>query len=186
MTFLRRRLGPTAYKLVLGALLVGALIYQEETGRLPAKWRIPIEFSRHASETSLSSSEVRVVRVIDGDTFEIEGGERVRLIGIDTPETVKPNAPVECYGKEASEYLRGLIEGKIVRLERDQTDRDRYARLLRYAYLGEVFVNEKTVREGYAESVEYKPDTARQIVLDQAEQLARLERRGRWAENSCQ
>lgn len=182
MTLLRRWLGARTYQTVLVLLLFATLLYQKETGTLP-EWRVPVE---PIPEVALvASNEVRVVRVIDGDTFEIEGGERVRLIGIDTPESVKPNAPVECYGKEASEYLKSLVEGKMVRLERDRTERDRYARLLRYAYLEDVFINEKLVREGYAESVEYRPDTKFQDRLDEAEQNAKDKRVGRWAEAVC-
>lgn len=183
MTVLRRILGTRAYQIFLGVLLFATLVYQKETGVVLPTGQMPSESDTAATVSTVSL--VKVVRVIDGDTFEIEGGERVRLIGIDTPESVKPNSAIECYGKEASEYLKSLIEGKEVRLERDQTDRDRYARLLRYAYLGDVFVNEHMVREGYAESVAYKPDTAKQAALDQAEEMAKAERRGRWAEGIC-
>ncbi len=76
----------------------------------------------------------RVERVIDGDTLVLEGGERVRLIGVDTPETVHPQKPVEYFGKEASKFTRGMVEGKRVRLEYDEgTGRnDRYGRTLAY------------------------------------------------------
>ncbi|MFZ1654693.1 MAG: thermonuclease family protein [Candidatus Moraniibacteriota bacterium] len=177
MIALRRMLRKKMYQVLLTGLLFGALWYQKETGILP-EWRVPDAIPG-------STVAVRVTRVIDGDTFEIEGGERVRLIGIDTPESVKPNTPVECYAVESSEYLKTLIEGKMVRLERDRTDRDRYARLLRYVYLGDVFINEFIVREGYAESVSYRPDTARQATLDEAERQAKAESKGRWGMGTC-
>ncbi len=177
MIALRHILGKKMYQVLLTGLLFVALWYQGETGTL-WEWHIP-------DTISTSTVEVRVTRVIDGDTFEIEGGERVRLIGIDTPESVKPNTPVECYAVESREYLKTLIEGKAVRLERDRTDRDRYARLLRYAYLGDVFINEFIVREGYAESVSYRPDTAHQAILDEAERQAKAELRGRWGIGVC-
>lgn len=183
MTLLRKFLGARAYQLLLTALLFATLVYQRETGVALPTGQIPAEADTGTKAVDVNL--VRVVRVIDGDTFEIEGGERVRLIGVDTPESVKPDAPVECFGKEASEYLKSLIEEKEVRLERDRTDRDRYARLLRYVYLGDVFVNERIVREGYAESVAYKPDTAKQSVFDRAEAVAKTEQRGRWAEGAC-
>lgn len=182
MTFLRRLLGKKTYQILLGLLLLATLLYQKETGVLP-EWKTSSEAPPEATETAPDG--VRVVRVIDGDTFEIEGGERVRLIGVDTPETVKPNTPVECFGAESSAYLKNLIEGKVVRLVRDRTDRDRYARLLRYAYLGDVFVNEKIVREGYAEATAYRPDTREQAVLDAAEAEAREEKRGRFSDTAC-
>lgn len=183
MTPLRRILGARTYQILLAVLLFATLIYQKETGVLLPTGQTP---SGSNDETVvLDPRTARVVRVIDGDTFEIDGGERVRLIGVDTPESVKPDAPVECFGKESSEYLRSLVEGKEVRLERDRTDRDRYARLLRYVYLGDAFINEQIVREGYAESVAYKPDTTKQTVLDLAEEAAKVEQRGRWAEGVC-
>ncbi|TXH07563.1 MAG: hypothetical protein E6Q06_02400 [Candidatus Moraniibacteriota bacterium] len=185
MTLLRRWLGARAYQVLLAVLFLAAFLYQRETGQTVLVGQPAPPVSGDVAETEVSDGLVRVTRVIDGDTFEIAGGERVRLIGIDTPESVKPNTPVECYGKESSEYLKSLIEGKEVRLERDRTDRDRYARLLRYAYLGEVFINEKMVRDGYAESVGYKPDTEKQLVLDRAEEAARAEYSGRWATDVC-
>lgn len=181
MTALRRILGARAYRFLLAVLLLATLLYQKEVGILSTD-QLPT--SAEAS-VSAETATVFVVRVIDGDTFEISGGERVRLIGIDAPESVKPNTPVECFGKESSDYLRSIIEGKEVRLERDQTDRDRYARLLRYAYLGEVFINERIVRDGYAESVAYKPDTEKQSSIDRAEEAAKTERLGRWAADAC-
>ena len=78
-----------------------------------------------------------VERVIDGDTLVLKGGERVRLIGVDTPETVHPQKPVEYFGKEASKFTRGMAEGKRVRLEYEQgaPQKDRYGRTLAYVYL---------------------------------------------------
>ena len=91
-----------------------------------------------------------VSRIVDGDTIELGTGERVRYIGIDTPETVDPRKEVQCFGKEASAKNKELVEGKEVRLVKDVSDKDKYGRLLRYVYVGDVFVNEKLVSEGYA------------------------------------
>ena len=74
----------------------------------------------------------KVARVIDGDTIELENGERVRYIGMDTPETVHPSKPVQCFGKAASAENSKLVSGKTVRLEKDVSDTDKYGRLLRY------------------------------------------------------
>ena len=100
--------------------------------------------------SAIAGDLVKVVRVIDGDTFVIETGERVRLIGIDTPETVHPSKPVEFYGKEASNFTKQLIEGKRLRLEYDQQRKDRYGRVLAYAFLDSTFINAKLIQEGYA------------------------------------
>jgi micrococcal nuclease len=128
----------------------------------------------------------RVVRPVDGDTIvvDIDGQEdRVRFIGIDTPESVAQDRPVECFGPEAKERTAALLpRGTIVRLERDVEARDRYDRLLAYVIRDEddLFVNLLLVEEGYAESISYPPNTTRQGELDEAEANARAEARGLW------
>lgn len=97
----------------------------------------------------------KVTKVVDGDTIEInmDGAiERVRLIGIDTPETMEPDAPVECFGEIASNFAHKLMDDQVVRLEADpdNTNRDRYDRLLRYVYLPDgTFVNAEIIKQGY-------------------------------------
>ena len=128
----------------------------------------------------------RVVRPVDGDTIvvDIDGQEdRVRFIGIDTPESVAQDRPVECFGPEAKERTAELLpSGTIVRLERDVEARDRYDRLLAYVIrdADDVFVNRLLVEEGFAESIAYPPNTTRQGELDAAEAHARAEERGLW------
>ena len=93
-----------------------------------------------------------VERVVDGDTLVLRGGERVRLIGVDTPETVHPQKPVEYFGKEASKFTRSMVEGKRVQLEYDQgTGRnDRYGRTLAYVYLENgTLLNLEIIERGY-------------------------------------
>jgi len=86
--------------------------------------------------TQAEESKVyKVKRVIDGDTILLTNGERVLLIGVDTPETVHPNKPVEYFGKEASAFTKKMVEGKKVKLEFDWDRRDKYDRLLAYVYL---------------------------------------------------
>ncbi len=99
-----------------------------------------------------------VTRVIDGDTIELENGQVVRYLLIDTPETVHPEKPVECFGPEATERNRQLVEGRRVRLERDMTDRDAYGRLLRYVYADGTMVQAELVREGYGYVYSRQPD----------------------------
>lgn len=125
-------------------------------------------------------NEYLVTRVIDGDTIEIEGGQRIRYIGIDTPETVDPSSPTQCYGIEASNKNTELVENKYVRLEKDVSETDRYGRLLRYVWVGDVFVNESLVREGYAYSSSYPPDIKYQELFRSAESEARENGRGLW------
>src|SRR6478752_8590167 len=98
----------------------------------------------------------RVVRVVDGDTIQVQldGGrtERVRYIGMDTPESVKPDTPVQCYAKAASAENKKLVQGERVKLVPDAEARDRYGRLLAYVYRERdgLFVNAELVRRGYA------------------------------------
>src|SRR3990167_7168568 len=120
-----------------------------------------------------------VKRAIDGDTVELENGEKVRYIGIDTPETLDPRKPVQCFGKNASAKNKELVEGKPVWLVKDITDKDKYGRLLRYVYLGDptqessTFVNLELVKQGFAHSYSYPPDIKFQEEFIQAERVAR-------------
>jgi len=129
-------------------------------------------------------SAARVVRVIDGDTIEVEiGGReyRLRYIGIDAPETVKENTPVEWMGPEASAANAALVKGKMVYLERDLSNTDRYGRLLRYVFLADgTFVNGELVRQGYAQAITYAPDVKYQELLRALEREARDAERGLW------
>ncbi len=125
-----------------------------------------------------------VKRVVDGDTIELGDGRTLRYIGIDTPETVKPNTPVQCFGKEASKKNKELVEGKYVTLEKDVNETDKYGRLLRYVYLDGVFINEQLVKEGYAHAASFPPDVSKQEQLKEAEKFARENNLGLW--NSCE
>lgn len=148
------------------------------------------------SETATPSAELpgepnaEVVRVVDGDTIVVKTGgieEKVRLIGIDTPETVKPGSPVECYGKAASAMTAELLPvGTQVLLERDVEARDRYDRLLAYVYRASdaVFVNLELVEGGYALPATYPPNVAHTEDFLAASREARADRRGLW--NECE
>jgi len=126
-----------------------------------------------------TESQVRVVRVIDGDTIEIAGGAHVRYIGMDTPETYPK---VEFCGPEAKAKNIELVEGKLVTLEKDVSETDKYGRLLRYVYVDGVFVNGELVRLGYAEAVSYPPDTRYQWQLERLEKEAKAAKMGIWGE----
>lgn len=128
---------------------------------------------------------VKVAKVIDGDTVEIETGAKVRFIGIDTPETVDPRRPVGCFGKEASYETKGLLEGKAVVLEKDVSETDKFGRLLRYVYLpldnGELlFINDYLVREGFAKASTYPPDVKFTGRFLEAERQAKENKKGLW------
>lgn len=137
------------------------------------------------NQATPSAQTVKVTRVVDGDTIEIEGGQKVRYIGIDTPETVDPKKPVQCFGKEASNKNKELVENKQVRLEKDVSETDQFGRLLRYVYIDDVFVNDYLVRNGFAHSSTFPPDVKYQSQFLEAEKEARENGRGLWAEGVC-
>lgn len=122
-----------------------------------------------------------VSRVIDGDTIELSNGKKVRYIGIDTPETVDPRKPVQCFGKEAKEANKNLVLNKVVILKKDVSETDKYGRLLRYVYLEDgTFVNLWLVKNGYAFVYTYPPDVSHSQEFLVAEQEARANKRGLW------
>lgn len=131
-------------------------------------------------EEVIETSDVLVTRVIDGDTIEIAGGERVRYIGIDAPEERGTNG-IECFAREASDANSTLVQGQYVRLEADTRDRDRYGRLLRYVWIDDQLINEVLVRRGFARRASYPPDDAKDAQLQEAEALAQLEGAGLWS-----
>jgi micrococcal nuclease len=124
---------------------------------------------------------VKVTRVTDGDTIVLEGGIKLRYIGINAPESVDPRRPLQCFGKEASTRNRELVEGKLIQLEKDVNETDRYGRLLRYVYIDGMMINEQLVREGYAIASAYPPDVKHQEQLRAAERVARENKLGLWA-----
>lgn len=122
----------------------------------------------------INENAILVTRIIDGDTIEIEGGYRVRYIGIDALEKGEP------YYLEATEANRSLIGSKKVRLEKDVVDEDKYGRLLRYVWVNEIMVNAELVRLSYAYSHYYPPNLKYQTHFLQLEKEAREQRRGLW------
>ena len=128
-----------------------------------------------------------VRKVVDGDTIEVRVGNRnetVRLLGIDTPETVHPNKPVECFGPEASARAKDLLpRGTTVRIERDVEARDHFGRLLLYVFIGEQMVNELLLREGLARPLAIEPNTAFAARFERVANEARSAAVGLWA--SC-
>ncbi|CAN5563884.1 thermonuclease family protein [soil metagenome] len=143
----------------------------------------------------------RVTRVIDGDTVEVvilarsEGrgagwarpGQTypVRLTGIDTPESVKPDAPIECFGREASAALEAFVSNRVVRLVDDVENVDGYDRLLRYVYVGEEMANARLVVNGYARAYPYAPNLRHSRLFEDLQRDARKADLGLWSPDTC-
>ncbi len=141
--------------------------------------------------TILTTASAEVIRVVDGDTIEVKFTdgtiEKVRLIGIDTPETVDPRKPVECFGKEASAKMKELVEGKTAKLERKEDEnRGVYGRLLRYVYVGDLFINAEMIKQGYAYAyIKYPFDSKLMEEFKQYEREAREKELGLWSPDAC-
>jgi len=126
---------------------------------------------------------VKVERVVDGDTFEIKKDgkkEKVRMIGVDTPETKKPDTPVMFYGKEASDYTTKRLEGKTVELEWDVERKDQYGRFLAYVWIGDEMLNRTLVREGYARIATFPPNVKYVDQFKKDQEQARSAKKGLW------
>jgi len=123
-----------------------------------------------------------VKRVVDGDTIVLENGERVRLIGVDTPESVHPNKPVEYFAKEASAFTKNMVEGKKVKLEYDWQRKDRYGRTLAYVYLEDgTHLNAEIIKQGYGFAYTKYPFKYLEE-FRKYERKAREEGKGLWAD----
>ena len=142
-------------------------------------------------ETEMDKKNLfKVIKVIDGDTIAVNirgKNETVRLLGIDTPETVDPRKPVQCFGKEATNKMKNFVLGKFVKLVDDKTqgNRDKYSRLLRFVYLSDskaTFVNGEMVKQGFAFSYRKYP-TKMLDKFNNFENYAREHNLGLW--NSC-
>lgn len=143
------------------------------------------------SDSGKDNAGYRVLKVVDGDTFDVEINgktERLRMIGIDTPETVDPRKSVQCFGKEASNKAKELLGGQFVTLESDPTqgDRDKYGRLLRYAFLSDgTNYGLLMISQGYAHEYTYSLPYKYQKEFKQAEVEARENNKGLWSSDTC-
>ncbi len=191
-----KRLPKLTKKRVISALavIIISVVSQFFIPSAKPKQNITVPLTPFAS----SSATVKVTRVIDGDTIEVETGpasakasagkQKVRYIGVDTPELHDPRRPVQCYAKEAMEKNKELVEGKNVRLEKDISEVDKFGRLLRYVYIATesspsgLLVNDYLVKEGYAHAATFPPDVRYVNLFVTSEQEARNNKRGLWQE----
>ncbi|PIQ71822.1 hypothetical protein COZ40_02420 [Candidatus Roizmanbacteria bacterium CG_4_10_14_3_um_filter_39_13] len=169
------------------ALLFVAGVYILKTSKTELKlppFVVPSITPISTQPVSSQSAELAIVkRVVDGDTIELSDGRKVRYIGIDTPELHHPTKGVQCFGKEAMEKNKELVEGKTIKMKKDISETDRYKRLLRYIWVGDIFVNEYLAREGYALQATFPPDVAHAELFRLAAEDARIKNKGLW--NKC-
>ena len=162
-------------RLIIGLVVLAVAAYTATAG------------SSHPAPSG-SPSAGKVTRVVDGDTIHVSVGgrdETVRYIGVDTPESVEPGTPVQCFAKRASAFNERLVAGERVRLVRDAEERDRYGRLLAYVYRARDgrFVNAALVRGGYAVPLTIPPNVAHADQFRGFAATARRKGRGLWS--SC-
>jgi micrococcal nuclease len=185
--------GRAAFFSVLLLLAAGACLQADEVNVTydSEKGIFNLPFGRRYDYTN-----IYVKRSVDGDTLQLESGERVRLIGIDTPEVHESNKlsrdsrrtqqdknTIKKLGRRAWEFTRNLVEGKRVSLEFDVEKYDRYGRLLAYVYLKDgTFVNAEIVKQGYASLLTIPPNVKYADLFLQLYQEARLNKRGLWGE----
>jgi micrococcal nuclease len=130
-----------------------------------------------------ATTTATVVRAVDGDTIVARVGDAdhyVRYIGIDTPETVKPDTPVQCFGPQASDFNHHLVEGHTVRLVFGVERTDAYGRLLAYVYLHHRMINAELVKKGLARTLPFPPNTAHAALFDRLARHAAVRGRGLW------
>lgn len=176
------------WSLIFFAILVGVFVFLNNSNLKQSKIVQP---SQTNNQVSTVKETARVTRVVDGDTIKVlinNKEETVRLIGIDTPETVDPRKPVQCFGKEASEKAKEILNGETITLESDstQSNRDKYGRLLRYVFLNSLNFNKLMISEGFAHEYTYRSNPYKyQLEFIQAAKDARQNKKGLWANNVC-
>jgi micrococcal nuclease len=177
LTAIRRRRGWLGSLLLLALLALAIWRSGGQTGG-------PVATSEQPGTSNVQpAQQAYVSRVIDGDTIEVRidgGSDDVRYIGIDTPETVKPGTPVQCFGPQAHDFNQRLVENRIVRLAFDRERRDVYGRLLAYVWLGDRMVNAELVRRGYARTLTIPPNVAHAGLFHRLASAAGRAGRGLW------
>ena len=184
MKRLQRRIIMYAVAILLG--LITSIFFPQQNSQNSKIAPTVSPMIRSARE--LQPGFYRVAKVIDGDTIELDTKQKVRYIGIDTPETKHPQKGVECFGKEAYEKNKELVEGKTVQLMKDVSEVDKYGRLLRYVYVmppeasmsATLFINQYLVQEGYAHAATFPPDVTYSEQFRTLETEARSQNKGLW------
>lgn len=180
-------------RLIFSLVIFLLLVVYQNIGDLHVedeKKKVPEATSEKKSPQS-KIQQAQVIRVIDGDTIEVlleNKKEKVRVIGIDAPETVDPRQTVECFGKEASNFAKTFLDGETGMLESDptQADKDNYGRLLRYVFVNEgVDFGKLMLEQGYAHEYTYNLPYKYQSEYKTAEKQAEQKNLGLWNKSVC-
>jgi len=167
------------------AVLVGIFVLLNNSG---LKQNKIINSSPTNNQVSVAKETATVLRVIDGDTIKVlidNKEDTVRLIGIDAPETTDSRESIQCFGKEASNKAKEMLDGKTVTLESDSTqgERDKYGRLLRYVFVDDLNFNKLMISEGFAHEYTYQSNPYKyQLEFKSAQKLARENKVGLWSD----
>ena len=188
------------WMLTASALLLIAVVAADEhyaeaaavrTSAASAVNALSAKSTAHSSASPTTTPLYRVTRVVDGDTIRVAMNGRnttVRLIGVNSPESVDPRKPVECFGKEAASHAKSLMAGQRVRLELDasQGERDKYNRLLAYVVLADgTSINHRMIADGFAYEYTYRTPYKLQADFKEAQREAQIGKRGLWADGAC-
>lgn len=173
---------------LLGVVILALVLLIAKRAGLPVDFLFEDDKPQQSTvlqNANLPEGSYDVERFVDGDTFILTGGTRIRLIGANTPETVKKNSPVEPFGPEASRFTREMItrNGNRVRIAYDGTPVDRYGRTLALVWVGDELLNERLIREGLATAeLQYGYSREMKDRFQAAEDLAKREKRGIWSQ----
>ena len=176
---------------VLAVVLAVLQLFFNKNNPLPKVAVVPTDvLAPTMTNVPNEKQKVKVVRVIDGDTVEIEGNIKVRYIGVNTPELRDPRKPIECFGQAASDENKRLVEGKEIYIQKDVSETDKFKRLLRYVWIGDptvssaeaIFVNDYLVRQGFAQVSTYPLDVKYVSQFLEAQKEAQENKRGLWKE----
>ncbi len=179
-----------ALSYIFFAILVGVFVLLNNSNLKQNKITQPSPTNNQI--THKANVTAKVIRVIDGDTIKVlinNKEDTVRLIGIDTPETVDPRKPVQCFGIEASNKAKETLNGKTITLESDPTqgNRDKYQRFLRYVFINDLNFNKFMISEGYAHEYTYQNSPYKYMEeFKNAEKEAWKNKKGLWDENACE
>lgn len=187
-----KRLQKKFQKILIGLVIVLLIAFAQKYIFTQQVQNVPLDPQSISiiplSDIGPTIQKATVAKVVDGDTIELTNGQKVRYIGVNTPETKHPTKGVECFGKEASTKNKELVEGKEIIMTKDVSETDRYGRLLRFIYVKQasdsaLFINNYLVEQGYAYASSYPPDVSKNDDFSEAQQYAQQNNKGLW--NTC-